>query len=419
MPAIPDTVKTSQKVQTDITIIGGGIAGLWLLHRLCQRGYNAILLESKALGSEQSVASQGMIHGGIKYTLSGLLTGASEAIADMPGYWRQCLQGNGEIDLRGCKLLSDHFYLWSSAKTTSRLTTFFASKATRGRVDKVTTAQLPPLLQVPGFRGSVYKLVDMVLDVPSLVRQLAAPLQSRIFQIDWQTSAFQRQPDGCHAIEIVSRGQRLELNTSAIVLTAGRGNGELLKQLDASSPAMQVRPLKQVLVKHHHPHRFFGHCLGGETTPRVTISSHVCDDGNQVWYLGGSLAEKGASQSSNELIRCAQREMAELLPWVDLSKAQWATLPVERAEPLQRNFARPDQAYADWAGNCQNVIAAWPTKLTLAPNLATQIVDLLEKKGIKPRHSSPLTLPLKSPGIAPPLGKPAWRSACSAWVRLN
>ncbi len=402
MPPSSDNLKANHNVQADITIIGGGIAGLWLLHRLCKLGYNAILLESNALGSDQSVASQGMIHGGIKYTLSGLLTGASQAIADMPGYWRKCLQGEGEIDLRGCKLLSDHFYLWSSAKTTSRLTTFFASKATRGRVDKVSGKQLPPLLQVPEFRGSVYKLVDMVLDVPSLVRQLAEPLQSRIFQIDWQTTTFQRQADGCHAIEIASGEQRLLLNTSTIVLTAGRGNGELLKQLDASSPAMQTRPLQQVLVKHHHPHNFFGHCLGGETTPRVTISSHACDDGSQVWYLGGSLAEKGASQSSEALILCAQRELTELLPWVDLNEAQWATLPVERAEPLQRNFARPDQAYADWAGNCQNVIAAWPTKLTLAPNLATQIVDLLAKKGVKPRYSSPLTLPLKTPGIAPP-----------------
>ncbi len=401
MPPGSNTIKANDPIQTDITIIGGGIAGLWLLHRLCSLGYNAILLENKALGSDQSVASQGMIHGGIKYTLSGLLTGASEAIADMPGYWRQCLQGEGEIDLRGCKLLSDHFYLWSSASTTSRLSTFFASKATRGRVDKVSGKQLPALLQSPEFRGTVYKLVDMVLDVPSLVRQLAEPMQSRIFQIDWQTANFQRQPDGCHAIEIANGEQGLLLKSSAIVLTAGRGNGDLLKQLDATSPAMQTRPLQQVLVKHRHPHPFFGHCLGAETTPRVTISSHPCDDGSQVWYLGGSLAEKGASQNSDELIRCAQRELSELLPWVDLSEAQWATLPVERAEPLQRNFARPDQAYADWAGNCKNVIAAWPTKLTLAPNLSTQIVDLLSKKGIKPCHSALPKLPLKTPGIAP------------------
>ncbi|OUS14133.1 glycerol-3-phosphate dehydrogenase [Gammaproteobacteria bacterium 53_120_T64] len=406
MPASPDTVHSDaqprEKIAADITIIGGGIAGLWLLQRLCTLGYNAILLENTALGSDQSVASQGMIHGGIKYTLSGLLTGASQAIADMPDYWRKCLQGEGEVDLRGCKLLSEHFYLWSSASTTSRLSTFFASKATRGRVDKVSGKQLPTLLQVPEFKGSVYKLVDMVLDVPSLVRQLAAPLQSRIFQIDWQSAQFQRQPDGNHAIAIDNDAQNLLLTSSAIVLTAGLGNGPLLQQLGASSPAMQTRPLQQVLVKHRHPHGFYGHCLGGETTPRVTISSHDCGDGSQVWYLGGSLAEKGASQSSAELIRCAQQEMRELLPWVDLGDAQWATLPVERAEPRQGNFARPDQAFAAWAGNCKNVIAAWPTKLTLAPNLASQIVDLLTKKDIVPQSSSPIILPLKAPAIAVP-----------------
>ncbi|MBL4780757.1 MAG: FAD-dependent oxidoreductase [Porticoccaceae bacterium] len=406
MPVSPDTfsgaVKPSETIATDITIIGGGIAGLWLLQRLCTLGYNAILLENKALGSDQSVASQGMIHGGIKYSLSGLLTGASEAIADMPEYWRQCLRGEGDVDLRGCKLLSDHFYLWSSANTTSRLSTFFASKATRGRVDKVSGKQLPALLQVPEFKGSVYKLVDMVLDVPSLVHQLAEPLRSRIFQIDWQTAQFQPQSDGSRAIVIGNGARHLLLTSAAMVLTAGRGNGPLLQQLGASSPAMQTRPLQQVLVKHRHPHAFFGHCLGRETTPRVTISSHACGDGSQVWYLGGALAEKGASQSRAELIRCAQREMRELLPWVDLSDAQWATLPVERAEPLQRNFARPDQAYAAWAGNCENVIAAWPTKLTLAPNLSTQIVDLLTKKGIDPTYSSPIILPLETPSMAVP-----------------
>lgn len=402
-----DTSSATRSITTDIIIIGGGIAGLWLLNRLCNLGYNAILLESQALGSDQSVASQGMIHGGIKYTLSGLLTGASEAIADMPGYWRKCLQGDGDVDLRGCKTLSDHFYLWSSATTTSRLSTFFASKATRGRVDKVTGKDLPALFQTPQFSGAVYKLVDMVLDAPSLVQQLADPLRSRIFHIDWNKANFHTLLNGSTALDIAGDDELLRLTASAIVLTAGRGNGELLSQLGASSPKMQTRPLQQVMVKHRHPHSFFGHCLGGETTPRVTISSHHCTDDSQVWYLGGSLAEKGATQSADQLIHCAQRELSELLPWVDLSEAQWATLPVERAEPRQRNFARPDQAYADWAGQCKNVIAAWPTKLTLAPNLSTQVIDLLVKRAIKPSRSRAPELPLASPKIAPP----PWQNA--------
>ncbi len=71
-------------VNLDLAIIGGGVAGLWLANRAKAAGFSVAVLESKALGSGQTLASQGMIHGGMKYTLAGALTGASEAIADMP-----------------------------------------------------------------------------------------------------------------------------------------------------------------------------------------------------------------------------------------------------------------------------------------------------------------------------------------------
>ena len=74
-------------IDLDIAIIGGGVAGLWLANRLKAQGFHIALFESKALGSDQTMASQGMIHGGMKYTLSGMLTGASEAIAEMPQHW--------------------------------------------------------------------------------------------------------------------------------------------------------------------------------------------------------------------------------------------------------------------------------------------------------------------------------------------
>ena len=70
--------------QFDAIILGGGIAGLWLLSLLRNQGFEAILLEKESLGSGQTFASQGMIHGGIKYSLAGAMTGASESIADMP-----------------------------------------------------------------------------------------------------------------------------------------------------------------------------------------------------------------------------------------------------------------------------------------------------------------------------------------------
>ena len=137
-----------QQLQLDIAIIGGGIAGLWTLNQLRGLGYSAVLFEQEALGSHQTIASQGMIHGGIKYALGGALSGGSETISAMPAAWRACLAGDGPVDLRGAKVLSDDFYLWSAGSLQSRMTSFFASKMLRGRVQKLKRVK-PAQLGLP------------------------------------------------------------------------------------------------------------------------------------------------------------------------------------------------------------------------------------------------------------------------------
>jgi len=117
----------SQSLSTDILIVGGGIAGLWLNARLRGLGYSTLLVENASLGGGQSLKSQGIIHGGAKYALHGALTGASEAIADMPRRWRDALAGQGELDLSGVRLLSEAHYLWSPGSLAGNLTSFFAS----------------------------------------------------------------------------------------------------------------------------------------------------------------------------------------------------------------------------------------------------------------------------------------------------
>ena len=131
----------------DLIIFGGGVAGLWLLNRLRAQGYRAILLEKSALGQGQSIASQGMIHGGLKYALGGKFTGASEAIADMPAHWKRCLDGAGDVDLRGTRLLSDAYYMWPRSSLRSRLNAFFGSRAVRGKVSDVPESQWPAFFQ--------------------------------------------------------------------------------------------------------------------------------------------------------------------------------------------------------------------------------------------------------------------------------
>jgi glycerol-3-phosphate dehydrogenase len=104
----------------DIAIFGGGIAGLWTLARLRQAGYRVALFERRAIGGIQSMASQGIIHGGTKYALTGKLTGSAMAIGAMPGIWRAALDGAGEVDLRGVRVLASHQHLWSTGSLACR-----------------------------------------------------------------------------------------------------------------------------------------------------------------------------------------------------------------------------------------------------------------------------------------------------------
>ncbi|WP_339408804.1 FAD-dependent oxidoreductase [Pseudomonas sp. EA_35y_Pfl2_R5] len=383
----------SQALSTDILIVGGGIAGLWLNARLRRQGFATLLVENARLGGGQSVKSQGIIHGGAKYALHGALSGASEAIADMPRRWREALAGNGELDLSGVRLLSDAHYLWSPGSLAGNITSFFASKAVRGRVDQVKGEQLPPALQHPKFKGKVYRLAELVLDVPSLISRLSE------LAGDGLLAAERIEPlreNGVLAGLIID-GR--EIRAQRIILSAGRGNAELLSALDLSQPAQQLRPLHMVLVKGPTLKPLYAHCLGGGPKPRVTITTHPAADGQWVWYLGGDLAEAdGVARDQAAQLQAAKKELSELLPWIDLSAAQWATLRVERAEPAQSGLVRPDNAFLH---EQDKLLVGWPTKLALAPDFADRVLAALSRDGIQPTQHTPLPA-LPRPSVAPP-----------------
>ncbi len=383
----------STPLHTDICILGGGVAGLWLNARLRQQGYSTLLVEPHALGGGQSSKSQGIIHGGTKYALHGKLTTAAEAIAGMPDRWRACLDGSGELDLQGVRVLSAHHYLWSPGNLISNLAGFFASKALRGRVDSVKGRELPAVFANPAFKGKVYRLAELVLDVPDVVRRLAELGGDSLLSGPVRIAG---NSDGITSVQVADQ----QIIARRYVLTAGEGNEALLHSAGIQQPAMQRRPLQMVLVKGPNLPALYAHCLGSSPKPRVTVTTHPCSDGQWCWYLGGELAEQGTNIPADELIRRAQKELQELLPWVDLSNCQWATLPVTRAEPAQSGLVRPDNAYLQAVGNA---LVCWPTKLALAPDLSDQAIAELGRQAIQPELPQPTSdLP------CPPVATPVW-----------
>ena len=144
---------------------------------------------------------------------------------------------------------------------------------------------------------------------------------------------------------------------------------------------------------------YYAHAVSirSASKPRLTITTHHCLDGDNVWYLGGNLAETGVGKSGEEQIEVAQREVKDLLPWIDIDNLSWTSFHIDRAEPAQENHSRPDFPFVH---HSDNALVCWPTKLTLTPMLAEQVSHAIS---ITPNLSAPpkYNLPHATVGISP------------------
>ena len=313
----------------------------------------------------------------------------------MPERWRACLAGQAEVDVSGLEPLSEHYYLFAEATTLGKLTTFFASKALRGRISKLDRTDFPAALDVAQFNGSVYELQDFVLNTSSLLERLLMPVRHL---------AFRQQLKPQHVVRAES-GYRLQLgdhqvSTSKLILCAGAGIQTLLEGLCISQPQMQLRPLQQMVVRHDFPHPLFGHCLTGvrRPEPRLTITSHPARHGGWLWYIGGQLASEGAELEQSEFIAHTVKELTICIPWINWSRAEFTTLRIDRAEPAQVHGKRPDEAFASQSNDC---LVCWPTKLSLAPDLGDRVLAMLPDPASDTDDPTGLELPHATVGVAP------------------
>ncbi|MCB1803002.1 MAG: FAD-dependent oxidoreductase [Gammaproteobacteria bacterium] len=384
-----------QTTHLDIAIFGAGIAGLWTLARLRKAGYRVALFERAALGGVQSIASQGIIHGGTKYALTGKLTGSAMAIGEMPGIWRDALSGNGEVDLREVHVLARHQLLWTTGSLASGMAGFFAGKVMQSRMQALPRSEYVAPFDRDGFRGSLYRLEEPVLDTLSLIQVLHGQLGDACV-LQHGMPAFERADDGwCWLNDDSDR-----VCARRLVLCAGQGNAALLAALGRSGPRMQTRPLHMLMLRGDLP-LVQAHCLGPSANPRLTVTSYAQADGRVVWYLGGQVAEEGVKRDRDAQIAAGRAELDALLPWIHFDDVEWATLPIERAEIATEGGRRPDDAYV---GVDDRVLTCWPTKLAFAPRVARLVEQGLE--GIQPSAAANAGLPSHWP--RPPLARLPW-----------
>ena len=364
-----------KQAKVDFLIVGGGIAGLWLLADLKARGYSVLLCESKAIGSGQTIASQGIIHGGTKYALTGNVSKATTAIGDMPARWKAALVGEGRVNLSDVQWLSKNQLLWTSPNIASKVTGFFASKVMKSRMQQVNKADYPELFQHQDFKGSLYQLDEPVLDIPSLLQSFHQQFSDNMIQNDAEHSKLLKKQNRWMFETVLPNNEKLHIQAQQIILSAGEGNQALAKPLGIDAPVMQRRPLQMIILKSKQLPMIYAHALGVSDKPKVTITSHKDENDNTVWYIGGEPAENGVGVSSEELIQATQKELQQLLPWVDFTDAEWSTFSVNRAEGEQNAGKRPNQPVVK---QIDNVCITWPTKLAFAPMLTDQITQTFD-----------------------------------------
>ena len=347
-------------VKADIAIAGAGVAGLWLANLLQNRGFDVAVCERGKVGGTQTMASQGLIHGGVKYALGGTATRTFEAVSDMPRRWRACLEGKGEIDLRGVRVNSDCYYLWSHDAPGARLAGFLAGRLLHGRVERLAPEDYPS--PFAGQAGTMYRLDDFVINVAGLVKQLAAPLRDRIVTVAVQPEGLVMDRGTVRAFE--NANTRIE--AERFIFAAGAGN-EALAAAAGAATRMQRLPLKQVLVRSVDPEPIFTHCLAGvRAEPALTVTTLP-----GYHYLGGALASDGADRGDADQVEAARVELGRALPWIDWSSRTFETLSIDRAEPAGR---RLEGAFVE---THENVLVAWPGKLTLAPDLGDRVLGAI------------------------------------------
>jgi glycine/D-amino acid oxidase-like deaminating enzyme len=371
----------SGPLHLDVVIFGGGSAGLWLLDEVRRSGRSVVLLEANELGAGQTIASQGIIHGGLKYTLTGLLTPSAKAIRAMPTVWRRCLAGERTPDLRRTKIRSDFCYLWRARSLTGKLGMIGARAGLHVTPTWLEDHERPEVLRT--CEGGVARVGEQVIEPASFLSDLATQHRESLLAID-AVSGLEFQVSSAGRVELVrlinpNTGEPFDIDPGALVLVAGAGNASLLEMLGHSKPAMQRRPLHIVMARGAPGMlpELNGHCVEGKAT-RLTVTTAEHSTGDRIWQIGGRIAEEGVELDRDQLIERAVSEVSEAVCDVELEDVTWSSYMADRAEMATSGFARPADVTVEVI---ENVIVGWPTKLALVPRLADRVMEKFEGGG--------------------------------------
>lgn len=382
----------SNIIKSDITIIGGGVAGLWTANVLKQMGFNCILIEKHSLGNYQTINSQGIIHGGVKYSLVGKISNATSNISKMTEAWDLSFSNKisnkpNLVDLSLTKINSTCHDLCFPNSNFFKLSSFVTSKilSSKCKIISKNDQDYQNSLNQLGYNGIVYRITEKVVDTKSLINNLSKNIENNIIQLD--NYEINYQDNQINNINFESKNQNYNIKSQLYIFTSGQNNQHIIN-FSEHLPKQQLRPLQMIFAKPDININLFAHFIGKDNKnnkPFATITTHKNINNENILYFGGQVAESEYIDTPKDIhINNLKKQIKTIFPKVNINNWQWDTIKINRAEASQEYNKMPDTSFAI---KQNNIILGWPTKLTFAPDFADRILNIIKESNINPGNS--------------------------------
>ena len=328
---------------TEIVVVGGGIAGFFALDRLRTAGHQAHLIGCPRPGMDQTQWSQGILHTGWKYH-----RGDPRPFPDLAKTWRDMFEGNAEPKLPHEAIRTSNLRVW-------------------GDVDADPSLG-PQVVDPPDCLGhhQVHDLEENIIDPGVVLNHLR-----------------EKHHPFCHhgLVKVTRMAGGFEILTGTehiltkhLILAAGAGNEALGMMLGRPPGFMQRRPLRMYLIRGALPD-LYGHAMQNKEVA-LTIHTIPCKHNERIWIIGGALAEDAPELHADEAEHRLRNALMLFLPGGLPTGCWWSSYRIDRAEKATTDGQRPDDVCVELVDGVHYV---WPTKLVLAPRAADILLGMLPK----------------------------------------
>ncbi len=253
------------QLQVNAVIFGAGAAGLWTLDAVRRSGRSAILFEATAHGGRPDEFLARIIHSGLKYSCTALLTSAAKEARDGPSKLGSNVLPEGRSGPFGVKILSPACLPLGPTRPPRRSACSAHGSYSARRRRMCLRPNAPRRLAQ--CSGAVYRIDEEVLSPESLLRIWPHQTVTAIFHYDAAASIAFRPigPRRCaRRYRHVSRRPR-KTDRRRRLLRLHRRQREPPSSVLAPvfpSEKMQRRPLHDALARGPLP-EFYGHCIEG------------------------------------------------------------------------------------------------------------------------------------------------------------